>query len=100
MAQRVMIVAVFVAGRDRVNALRQHRRLIVLNLRRLTRIPQAIGQRRGQPRLSIDLAQRQQPAIADQPPAAEVRLDPPPSLRCEPHRIRVTLCHVDGLGCG
>lgn len=76
-AQVLRVIQIFPACAQRKDALAQPRGRIVSGLARLASVAEHRGCPLGQPRLAIHLAQVQQPAIAADFAALEVRGHPP-----------------------
>jgi hypothetical protein len=70
-----MVVAVFVAGRQGKDPLGQQLPLLVRDRGRVARVGDRLLGRIQQTQLPVDLPYQQQPGVAAESPAAEIRLD-------------------------
>jgi len=95
-AQLVVIVEVFIAQRQGVDALCDELADGVLDARRIAPIVEAGCQPRGQPQPPIGFAQQDRAAVGADRAAIEARADPPPEMLAELEASLFTLC-IDGL---
>ena len=95
-AQLLVIVQVFVAQRQSVNALRQHLVEVMLDPRGVARVGETARHAPEQVDLAISLAQQQPAAVGGQPAALEPPHHPPRKMRFKWELRLVTLCHEKG----
>ena len=91
-----MVVEVFVAQRQPVDALREHLTEPVLDQQRRTPVGETGRYPPQQTDLAIGLAQQQRPAIGRYLPSRETGLYPPRKMCCKREDFLITLCHVKG----
>ena len=96
MAQLLMIVEIFIAQRQPVDALRQHLAHRVLDPCRVPPIPKAGRRPREQADLAVGAAQQQAASVAGHAGAIEVGYHPPRKMICKRERFLRTLCHEKG----
>jgi transposase len=92
-AQRLVVVQVFVAAAQPVQALRQQVAQTVADALRIARIGNRCSGRAAQAQVPIDLAQQQQPAVAAQVPTAKVGFNDTPAEVAEIDLVFRTLWH-------
>ena len=92
-AQRLVVVQVFVAAAQAVQALRQQIAQTVADALGVSRVGDRRSGRAAQAQVPIDLAQQQQPPIAAQVTAAEVGFDQAPAEAAELDLALRTLWH-------
>lgn len=98
--QLLMIVPVFVAGRDGQDPLGEHRPLLMDDPAWTAWIGNRVIDGVNQAELGVGLPQQQQPTIGSEPAALEIRRDIPACEAFKAKRSSVTLCHNESLGYG
>ena len=93
MAQRRVVVEIFIAQRDPEHPLAQHVDQPVLHLAPLAPVDQRPRNRRRQPQPAVRLAQQQSPAVARHLAAVERRLDTALTTGWKLNRLRGTIRH-------
>jgi hypothetical protein len=92
-AQRLVVVQVLVAAAQCVQALRQQIAQALSDAFGIARVGDRRGRHAAQTKVSIHLAQQQQPTAAAQIPTAEVGLDHAPPKAAEIDSVLCTLWH-------